>query len=91
MDSTSSTEFDQIENVMHSSLRPVAPRPEFVEGLHQRLTDPMNPRVRFTRQYSSQFILLILTTLLSGIVFILAATRVIISLVREFRLTNSRS
>ena len=91
MDSTSSSEFDQIENVMHSSLQPVAPRPEFVEGLHHRLTDPMNPRVRFTRQYSSQFILLILTTVLSGIVFILAATRVIISLVREFRLTNSRS
>ena len=91
MDSTSSSEFDRIENVMQSSLRPVAPRPEFVEGLHQRLTDPMNPRVRFTRQYSSQFILLILTTVLSGIVFILAATRVIISLVREFRLTNSRS
>jgi len=91
MNSTSSSEFDQIENVMHTSLQPVAPRPEFVEGLHQRLTDPMNPRVRFTRQYSSQFILLILTTVLSGIVFILAATRVIISLVREFRLTNSRS
>jgi hypothetical protein len=89
MDSASSSEIDRIENVMHSSLQPVAPRPEFVEGLHQRLTDPMSPRVRFTRQYSSQFILLIIATLLSGIVFILTASRVIISLVREFRLTNS--
>ena len=90
MDSASSSEIDRIENVMHSSLQPVAPRPEFVEGLHQRLTDPMSPRVRFTRQYSSQFILLIIATLLSGIVFILTASRVIISLVREFKLTNSR-
>ncbi len=90
MDSASSSEIDRIENVMNSSLQPVAPRPEFVEGLHQRLTDPMSPRVRFTRQYSSQFILLIIATLLSGIVFILTASRVIISLVREFRLTNSR-
>ena len=89
MDSASSSEIDRIENVMHSSLQPVAPRPEFGEGLHQRLTDPMSPRVRFTRQYSSQFILLIIATLLSGIVFILTASRVIISLVREFRLTNS--
>lgn len=89
MEKASSSEFDRIENVMHSSLQPVAPRPEFVEGLHQRLTDPMTPTVRFTRQYSSQFILLIIATVLSGIVFILTASRVIISLIREFRLTSS--
>jgi len=89
MEKAPSSEFDRIENVMHSSLQPVAPRPEFVEGLHQRLTDPMTPTVRFTRQYSSQFILLIIATVLSGIVFILTASRVIISLIREFRLTSS--
>ena len=89
MDKASSSEFDKIENAMHSSLQPVVPRPEFVEGLHRRLTDPMNPRVRFTRQYSSQFILLVIATVLSGIVFIITASRVIISLIREFRLTNS--
>jgi hypothetical protein len=90
MDRASSSEIDRIEDVMHSSLQPVAPRPEFVEGLHQRLTDPMNPRVRFTRQYSAQFILLVLASVVSGVIFILTASRVIISLVREFRLTNSR-
>ncbi len=89
MEKASSSEFDRIENMMHSSLQPVTPRPEFVEGLHQRLTDPMTPTVRFTRQYSSQFILLIIATVLSGIVFILTASRVIISLIREFRLTNT--
>ena len=91
MDSASSSELNRIEDVMQTSLQPVAPRPEFVKGLHQRLTDPMSPRVRFTRQYSSQFILLVLATIVSGMVFIITATRVIISLVREFRLTNSRS
>lgn len=91
MDSNSSADIDRIENVMHSSLQPVAPRPEFVEGLHRRLTDPKIPRVRFTRQYSSQFILLVIATILSGIVFVLTASRVIISLIREFRFTNSRS
>lgn len=88
MDKASSSELNAIESVMLSSLQPVDPRPEFVEGLHQRLTDPMSPTVRFTRQYSSQFILLIIATVLSGIVFILTASRVIISLIREFRLTK---
>jgi hypothetical protein len=88
MDKASSSELNAIESVMLSSLQPVDPRPEFVEGLHQRLTDPMSPTVRFTRQYSSQFILLIIATVLSGIVFILTAGRVIISLIREFRLTK---
>jgi hypothetical protein len=89
MEKASDSEFDQIENAMHSSLQPVAPRPEFVEGLHQRLTDPMTPTVRFSRQYSSEFILLIIATVLSGIVFIITASRVIISLIKEFRLTNT--
>ncbi|MGB5842862.1 MAG: hypothetical protein WBG94_00320 [Anaerolineales bacterium] len=88
MDKALSSELNAIESVMLSSLQPVDPRPEFVEGLHQRLTDPMSPTVRFTRQYSSQFILLIIATVLSGIVFILTASRVIISLIREFRLTK---
>jgi hypothetical protein len=90
MTTSSFSDIDRIENVMKTSMQPVAPRPEFVAGLHQRLTDPMNPRVRFTRRYSSQFILLIITTVLSGIVFILASSRVIISLVREFRQTNTQ-
>lgn len=90
MDKASSTEFDELENVMHSSLRRVSPRPEFVEGLHRRLTDPMRPKVRFTRQYSSQFILLVLATMLSGIVFIITGSRVIMSLIRELRLTGYR-
>ncbi len=82
--------FGQIEQAMHSSLQPVSPRPEFVKSLYTRLTDPMAPTVRFTRQYSSRFILLVMATILSGIVFIFTASKVIMSLIREFRLTNSR-
>lgn len=84
------SDFDAIEQLMVSSLQPVDPRPEFVKGLHKRLTDPMSPTVRFTRQYSTQFVLLVLATLLSGVIFFLTASRVIISLVREFRITNPR-
>ena len=84
------SDFDAIEKLMVSSLQPVDPRPEFVKGLHKRLTDPMSPTVRFTRQYSTQFVLLVLATLLSGVIFFLTASRVIISLVREFRIKNPR-
>lgn len=79
---------DEIEKLMVTSLQPVDPRPEFVETLHQRLTDPMSPSVRFTRRYSYQFILLGLATLLSGVIFFLTASRMIISLIREFKLTR---
>ena len=79
MDNTQASDIQAIEQLMVSSLQPVDPRPEFVEGLHQRLTDPMSPKVRFTRRYSYQFILLIIATLLSGIIFFLTASRVIIS------------
>lgn len=88
MDNVKPAELHEIENFMVSSLQPVRPRPEFVQGLHRRLTDPMSPTVRFTRRYSSQFILLVLAAVLSGIIFFLTAGRVIISLVREFRFLN---
>lgn len=90
MDNAQTSDLEAIENMMVSSLQPVSPRPEFVEGLHRRLTDPMSPTVRFTRRFSYQFILLVLASLLSGIIFILTASRVIISLIREFQLVNPR-
>lgn len=90
MDNSQTSDFEAIEKMMVSSLQPVSPRPEFVEGLHRRLTDPMSPTVRFTRRFSSQFLLLVLATLLSGVIFFLTASRVIISLVREFKLVNPR-
>ena len=88
MENAQVSDFQEIEQLMVSSLKPVKPRPEFVEGLHQRLTDPKSPTVRFTRRYSSQFILLILATILSGVIFIITASRVIISIIREFKLIN---
>ncbi len=88
MENPQVSDIEAIEKFMVSSLRPVSPRPEFVEGLHKRLTDPLSPTVRFTRRFSYQFILLILATLLSGIIFIITASRVIISLIREFKLVN---
>ena len=90
MENAQVSDFDAIEKLMVSSLQPVDPRPEFVRGLHRRLTDPMSPTVRFTRNYSTQFILLIIATVLSGVIFFLTASRVIISLVREFKITRPR-
>ena len=90
MDNAQTSDLEAIEKLMVSSLQPINPRPEFVEGLHQRLTDPMSPTVRFTRRFSYQFLLLVLATLLSGIIFFMTASRVIISLIREFKLVNPR-
>jgi hypothetical protein len=90
MENAQVSDFDAIEKLMVSSLQPVDPRPEFVSGLHERLTDPMSPTVRFTRNYSTHFILLVIATLLSGVIFFLTASRVIISLVREFQITKPR-
>jgi hypothetical protein len=88
MDEAQAENIDEIEKLMVTSLQPVDPRPEFVEKLHRRLTDPMSPSVRFTRRYSYQFILLGLATLLSGVIFFLTASRMIISLIREFKVTR---
>ena len=90
MENAQVSDFDAIEQLMVSSLQPVDPRPEFVRGLHNRLTDPMLPTVRFTRKISTQFILLVIATLLSGVIFFLTASRVIISLIREFKITKPR-
>jgi hypothetical protein len=90
MNNPQASDLEAIENLMVSSLQPVNPRPEFVEGLYRRLTDPMAPTVRFTRRFSSQFLLLLVATLLSGVIFFLTASRVIISLIREFKLVSPR-
>lgn len=90
MENAQTSDLEAIEKMMGTSLQPVRPRPEFVEGLHKRLTDPMSPTVRFTRRFSYQFILLVLATLLSGVIFFMTASRVIISLIREFRVVNAR-
>jgi len=42
MENTQVSDLQAIEQLMVSSLQPVNPRPEFVEGLHQRLIDPMS-------------------------------------------------
>jgi hypothetical protein len=90
MDNAQTSDLEAIEKLMVSSLQPINPRPEFVEGLHQRLTDPMSPTVRFTPRFSYQFLLLVLATFLSGIIFVMTASRVIISLIKEFKLVNPR-
>lgn len=78
-------ELGNVEKLISTSLTPVSPRPEFVENLYRRLTDPTNPRVRFSKSYSFQFILLCIASLLSGIIFLLTTIQVVMALIREMR------
>ena len=90
MENAPASEIDEIEQLMGSSLQPINPRPEFVNNLYGRLTDPMSPTVRFTRKYPARFFLLIFAAVLSGAIFILSASRLIISLIKEIRFTRER-
>lgn len=72
-----------LEEYIDSSLTPVMPRPEFVEQLHRRLTDPMLPSVRMPRTANISYILLVIASLISGIIFFLTASQVIRALLRR--------
>jgi hypothetical protein len=86
----SMTGFDitKLEQMMSSSLRPVDPRPEFVNQLHKRLTDPLTPSIRYPKDMSLRFILLLIASLLSGVVFFITMTQVIISFIKETRISR---
>jgi hypothetical protein len=88
MENVPASDFDEIEQLMGSSLQPIKPRPEFVNKLYERLTDPMSPTVRLTRRYPARFFLLIFAAVLSGAIFILSASRLIISLIKEIRFSR---
>lgn len=90
MENVPVSDFDEIEKLMGSSLQPVNPRPEFVNKLYDRLTDPMSPTVRITRRYPVRFFLLIFAAILSGAIFIVSSSRLIISLIREIKFSRSR-
>ena len=68
---------------MQSSFKPVSPRPEFVQQLHHRLTDPMLPTVRFSQPLRIQYGLLAIASILSGVIFIITASQVIKALMRR--------
>ena len=68
---------------MQTSFKPVSPRPEFVQQLHRRLTDPMLPTVRFSQPLRIQNGLLVIASILSGVIFIITASQVIKALMRK--------
>lgn len=88
MKSNKNYELSKVEQVMSTSLQPVNPRPEFVNQLHRRLTDPLTPSIRYPREISLRFVLLLIASLLSGIVFIITLTQVILSLIKEMRIAK---
>jgi hypothetical protein len=88
MNSIKGFDIDKLEQMMSSSLRPVDPRPEFVNQLHRRLTDPLTPSIRYPRDMSLRFILLLIASLLSGIIFFVTMTQVIISFIKETKISR---
>jgi len=76
-------EIENLERFMQSSFKPVSPRPEFVQQLHHRLTDPMLPTVRFSQPLRIQYGLLAIASILSGVIFIITASQVIKALMRR--------
>jgi len=78
-----SEEIENLERFMQTSFKPVSPRPEFVQQLHRRLTDPMLPTVRFSQPLRIQNGLLVIASILSGVIFIITASQVIKALMRK--------
>ena len=76
---------EDLEHLMQTSFPAVNPRPEFVHQLHQRLTDPLLPTVRFPRKVTSQFLLFIAIGVISGVIFFLTAGRLFKSLIDTIR------
>jgi hypothetical protein len=79
----------RIEKLMSSKLQPIDPRPEFIDHLYQRLTDPLTPSIRYPRDFSLRFVLLLIASCLSGIIFFLTLSQVILSLLRDTRIAGS--
>ena len=78
-------DLQDFEKLVETSFRPVNPRPEFVQQLHQRLTDPLLPTVRFPRKATSQFLLFISVGVIGGIVFIVTLIRLVKALIDLIR------
>lgn len=76
-------EIENLERFMQTSFKPVSPRPEFVKQLHHRLTDPMIPTVRFTQPLRLQYGLLAITSIISGVIFLITASQVIKALMKR--------
>jgi hypothetical protein len=79
----STGEFENLERYMQDSLTPVLPRPEFVQQLYRRLTDPMLPTVRLPQSMNIQYGLLIIASVISGIIFFITASQVIKALLKR--------
>jgi hypothetical protein len=79
----STGEFENLERFMQNSLTPISPRPEFVQQLHNRLTDPMLPKVRLTQPVGIQYGLLIIASVISGIIFFVTASQVLRALLKK--------
>jgi hypothetical protein len=73
--------FEEIENLLYETLRPVTPNPGFVRQLRQRLTDPATPTIRYPTPKISHYILLVTAGLLSSTFLLLTGSRFVLAIV----------
>lgn len=71
---------DEIERILRNTLRPVAPRPEFIRDLRRRLALPGVERAMAAERRVSHTVLLVVASVLSSALLLLNGSRVILSL-----------
>jgi len=77
--STSKDHLDSLEARLNGLLKPVTPRPEFVNTLRQRIQITGKP-AWVSRFNNMQFILILVTGVLSGVVVVTMIARVLVNL-----------
>ena len=70
-----------VENILIGALRPVTPRPEFVQHLRRRLQDTTIPSVKVPTMVKSHMAILITASVLGSLLVVLTNSRAIISLI----------
>ncbi len=76
--------YSDAEAFLFATLKPVKPRPEFVQGLRGRLKGPL-PSIR-TSLRALQNVLFLIASVISSLVFLIAGVRFIVLLMKRFKL-----
>jgi hypothetical protein len=73
-------QIEELEKLLHKTLRPVNPRPEFARQLRQRLSEPALIIVGSPENRKTQYALLIAASLLSSTFLLLNGSRLVLAI-----------
>jgi len=76
------------ETYLNRAFRPVKPRPEFIEGLRDRLGNV--PRLQETPAQAFRSLILILIGVMGSIVVVVASIRAALSLIEAYRVLRTK-